>query len=88
MKIGSKMKLISFLLSIVTFVSCQYEYEEPLLYDTFPDDFFFGVATSAFQVTLEDLILPDRGGCYICPESRVCPNHFCHPVHLSFTPCP
>ena len=26
--------------------------EEPLLYDTFPDDFFFGVATSAFQVTI------------------------------------
>ena len=44
------MKLIVFLLGFVTLVSCQYEYEEPLLYDTFPDDFFFGVATSAFQV--------------------------------------
>ena len=49
-KIGIKMKLIIFLLGFVTLVSCQYEYEEPLLYDTFPDDFFFGVATSAFQV--------------------------------------
>ena len=29
----------------------QFEYEEPLLYDTFPDDFVWGVATSAFQVT-------------------------------------
>ena len=44
------MKLIVFLLGFVTLVSCQYEYEEPLLYDTFLDDFFFGVATSAFQV--------------------------------------
>ena len=75
MKIGSKMKLISFLLSIVTFVSCQYEYEEPLLYDTFPDDFFFGVATSAFQVTL-DLILPESrvlSSCSISPPAdRTC----------------
>ena len=44
------MKLIFFFLSVVLLVNCQYEYEEPLLYDTFPDDFFFGVATSAFQV--------------------------------------
>ena len=29
---------------------CQYEYEEPLLYDSFPEDFMWGVATSAFQV--------------------------------------
>lgn len=28
----------------------QFEYEEPLLYDTFPEDFAWGVATSAFQV--------------------------------------
>ena len=42
--------MIIFLLGFVNLVRCQYEYEEPLLYDTFPDDFFFGVATSAFQV--------------------------------------
>ena len=28
----------------------QFEYEEPLLYDTFPEDFVWGVATSAYQV--------------------------------------
>ena len=27
-----------------------YKYEEPLLYDTFPDDFMWGTATAAYQV--------------------------------------
>ena len=44
------MNLFLFILSIGAIVNCQYEYEEPLLYDTFPEHFFFGVATSAFQV--------------------------------------
>jgi hypothetical protein len=29
-----------------------YVYEEPLLYDTFPDDFVWGAATAAYQVFL------------------------------------
>ncbi len=29
-----------------------YVYEEPLLYDTFPDDFVWGAATAAYQVIL------------------------------------
>jgi hypothetical protein len=29
----------------------QYEYEEELLYGTFPSDFKWGVATSAYQVS-------------------------------------
>ena len=28
-----------------------YEYEEPLLYDTFPDGFVWGAATAAYQVS-------------------------------------
>ena len=32
----------------------QYQYEEPLLYDTFPDGFAWGVATSAYQVIFWD----------------------------------
>ena len=27
-----------------------YKYEEPLLYDTFPEDFMWGAATAAYQV--------------------------------------
>ena len=27
-----------------------YKYEEPLLYDTFPEDFMWGTATAAYQV--------------------------------------
>ena len=38
------------LLLLLPAVLGQYEYEEPLLYDTFPEDFAWGVATSAFQV--------------------------------------
>ena len=30
-----------------------YEYEEPLLYDTFPDGFVWGAATAAYQVGLK-----------------------------------
>jgi hypothetical protein len=29
-----------------------YVYEEPLLYDTFPEDFIWGAATAAYQVIL------------------------------------
>ena len=29
----------------------QYIYEEELLYDTFPEDFVWGTATAAYQVT-------------------------------------
>ena len=32
----------------------QFEYEEPLLYDTFPEDFVWGVATSAYQASQEE----------------------------------
>ena len=28
-----------------------YDYEEPLLYDTFPDGFVWGAATAAYQVS-------------------------------------
>lgn len=35
----------------------QFEYEEPLLYDTFPEDFVWGVATSAYQVAKAKLKL-------------------------------
>ena len=28
-----------------------YDIEEPLLYDTFPDDFMWGTATAAYQVS-------------------------------------
>ena len=38
------------LLALVPLTMSQYVYEEPLLYDTFPDDFLWGVATSAYQV--------------------------------------
>ena len=27
-----------------------YKYEEPLIYDTFPEDFMWGTATAAYQV--------------------------------------
>ena len=29
-----------------------YDYEEPLLYDTFPDGFVWGAATAAYQVSI------------------------------------
>ena len=35
---------------LMSAVMGQFEYEEPLLYDTFPNDFIWGVATSAYQV--------------------------------------
>ncbi len=37
-------------LAFITFSKGQYVYEEPLLYDTFPDGFAWGVATSAYQI--------------------------------------
>ena len=40
----------SILLSLLSSAIGQFEYEEPLLYDTFPSDFVWGVATSAYQV--------------------------------------
>ena len=45
----ASMKLL-LLLALVPLAKSQYVYEEPLLYDTFPDDFLWGVATSAYQV--------------------------------------
>ena len=45
----ASMKLL-LLLGLVPLAMSQYVYEEPLLYDTFPDDFLWGVATSAYQV--------------------------------------
>jgi len=33
-----------------------YVYEEPLLYDSFPNDFAWGVATSAYQVRFIGII--------------------------------
>ena len=35
----------------------EYQYEEPLLYDTFPDGFAWGVATSAYQVIFLNTLL-------------------------------
>jgi len=43
----TSIKLILFLIPLAV---SQYVYEEPLLYDTFPDDFLWGVATSAYQI--------------------------------------
>jgi len=45
----ASMKLL-LLLALVPLAMSQYVYEEPLLYDTFPDDFLWGVATSAYQI--------------------------------------
>ena len=45
----ASMKLL-LVLALVPLVLPQYVYEEPLLYDTFPEDFLWGVATSAYQV--------------------------------------
>ena len=48
--------LIVFLIGSLSFSSALdekpsgYNYEEPLLYDTFPDDFIWGTATAAYQV--------------------------------------
>ena len=45
-------------LALIPAVLGQFEYEEPLLYDTFPGDFVWGVATSAFQVSKEKKQIP------------------------------
>ena len=48
--------LIAFLFGIFSFSvaldekSSGYNYEESLLYDTFPEDFMWGTATAAYQV--------------------------------------
>ena len=48
--------LIAFLFGIFSFSLALdkkpsgYKYEEPLLYDTFPEDFMWGTATAAYQV--------------------------------------
>ena len=34
-----------------------YAYEEPLLYDTFPDGFQWGAATAAYQVLMSKVLL-------------------------------
>ena len=45
------------LLALVPLAMSQYVYEEPLLYDTFPDDFLWGVATSAYQVKFSTMLV-------------------------------
>lgn len=51
------MKLL-YVASLVFLVSAHpeqnpgFEYEEPLLYDTFPEGFLWGAATAAYQVIL------------------------------------
>ena len=37
-----------------------YEYEEPLLYDTFPEEFLWGTATAAYQVKCGIIIVIKR----------------------------
>ena len=36
------------------------EYEEPLLYDTFPEEFLWGTATAAYQVKCGIIIVIKR----------------------------
>ena len=44
------------LLLAVFGIAQPYEYEEELLYDAFPKDFAWGVATSAYQVKITKLL--------------------------------
>jgi beta-glucosidase/6-phospho-beta-glucosidase/beta-galactosidase len=53
------------LLSLFTAAPGQYVYEEPLLYDTFDNDFIWGVATSAYQVQWQNKS-PSQCLIYLC----------------------
>ena len=51
--------ILSLLLAVVSADSDPfpgYDIEEPLLYDKFPDDFIWGVATAAYQVGKESVV--------------------------------
>ena len=51
------MKRVIFVLSVCICINAHpdpisgYTIEEPLLYDTFPEDFIWGAATAAYQVS-------------------------------------
>ena len=50
------MKLVFLtLFSSLVGLNLGYVYESPMLYDDFPEDFVWGVATAAYQVTQESL---------------------------------
>ena len=44
------MTMINLLIFLFMYNVIAYNPEEPLLYDTFPDDFTWGAATAAYQV--------------------------------------